>query len=116
LGDRRFIPFINRGEIDKAIEAVAAEINKEYVNDCPILLITLNGAIVFAVDLMKHLTGNCRVSCIKLSSYSGITTTNEVKNLIGLCDDIENKRVLIIEDIIDTGNTYEYMVNLLEPL
>jgi hypoxanthine phosphoribosyltransferase len=114
LGDRCFELFIPHTEIDKAISVVAKAINEEYKNDCPVLLVTLNGAIVFAVDLLKQLTIDCRVSCIKLSSYSGTECTHTMKDLIGLSEDLTNKRVLIIEDIIDTGNTYIHIMDMLK--
>ena len=78
-----------------------------------VLLVTLNGAIVFAVDLLKKLTIKCKISCVKLSSYSGTSSTNVVKNLIGLTDDLHGKRVLILEDIVDTGRTYQHLVDML---
>ncbi|MEG1555892.1 MAG: phosphoribosyltransferase family protein [Bacteroidales bacterium] len=114
LKDKTFVKYISQDEIDKAIERVAQEINEEYKNDTPILIITLNGAIVFAVDLLKHLNILCKISCIKLSSYQGVSSTNSVKDLIGLSENLENQRVIIIEDIIDTGCTYEHIVEMLE--
>ncbi|MDR1346064.1 MAG: hypoxanthine phosphoribosyltransferase [Bacteroidales bacterium] len=114
LGDRCFELFIPHSEIDKAIAEVAQAINREYENNCLMLLITLNGAIVFAADLLKQLTVDCRISCIKLSSYSGTECTHTIKDLIGLTEDLTNQRVLIIEDIVDTGNTYAYIVDILK--
>ena len=113
--DKTFVKFIPGEEIDAAIQKVADQINEEYKNDDPVLLVTLNGAIVFAVDLLKRLTIQCRISCVKLSSYSGTQSTNVVKNLIGLTEDLRGKRVIILEDIIDTGRTYKHLVEMLEP-
>lgn len=112
--DKRFIKYISEVEIDKAVQHVADQINEDYKNDSPILIITLNGAIVFAVDLLKKLTISCKISCIKLSSYQGTESTNNVQNLIGLNEDLHGKRVLIIEDIIDTGRTYEHISAMLK--
>ena len=69
--DKSFVKYISSDEIDEAIARMAAEITLEYRYDDPILLITLNGAIVFAVDLLKQLDFPCRITCVKLSSYSG---------------------------------------------
>lgn len=112
--DKTFVKYISSEEIDAAIQKVADQINEEYKDDDPILLVTLNGAIVFAVDLLKKLSIKCKISCVKLSSYSGTQSTNVVKNLIGLNDDLTGKRVLIIEDIIDTGKTYQHMVEMMK--
>ena len=99
--DKTFVKFISEADIDAAIQKVADQINEEYKDDDPVLLVTLNGAIVFAVDLLKRLTIQCRISCVKLSSYSGTQSTNVVKNLIGLTEDLRGKRVIILEDIIE---------------
>jgi len=113
LLDKTFVKYISKKEIDEATDRVAQQINEDYKNDIPYLIVTLNGAIFFAVELMKRLTIPCRMSCVKLSSYSGTTSTNQVKELIGLNEDLTGQRVLIIEDIVDTGVTYEHMYKML---
>lgn len=112
--DKTFVKFIPSNEIDAAIQRVADRINEDYSNDDPILLVTLNGAIIFASDLIKKLTIRCKVTCVKLSSYSGTHSTNNVKNLIGLNEDLHGKRVIVVEDIIDTGRTYQHIVEMLK--
>jgi hypoxanthine phosphoribosyltransferase len=114
LHDKKFIKFIPSQEIDKAITEVAKQLNTDYVEEPPIILVTLNGAIVFAADLLKQLQFSCILSCIKLSSYEGTQSTNTMKTLIGLNEDVNDKRVLIIEDIVDTGKTYQTLVELLK--
>jgi len=111
--DKTFVKYIPEAEIDAAIQKVADQINNDYQDDDPILLVTLNGAIVFAVDLLKKLNIKCKLTCVKVSSYSGTSSTNVVKNLIGLNEDLTGKRVIIIEDIIDTGRTYQHLVDML---
>jgi hypoxanthine phosphoribosyltransferase len=113
LHDKKFIQYISSEQIDEAISAVAAQLNKDYSTDPPLILVTLNGAIVFAADLLKQLQFSSVLSCIKLSSYQGTQSTENMKMLIGLNEDVQGKRVLIIEDIVDTGKTYETLVNLL---
>ena len=113
LHDKKFIKYIDALRIDEAITAVAQKLNSDYKDDPPLILVTLNGAIVFAADLLKQLQFSSVLSCIKLSSYQGTTSTENMKMLIGLTEDVTGKRVLIIEDIVDTGKTYETLVNLL---
>ena len=113
LLDKTFVKYIPSDEIDAAIAKVAAEINEEYRNDDPILLITLNGAVFFAVDLIKRLDIKCRISCVKVSSYSGTESTGKINSLIGLNEDIRGQRVLILEDIVDTGRTYVHLHQIL---
>lgn len=114
IKDKKFKKFISSIEIDQAISDVAEQINRDYKNDTPVLLITLNGAILFGSDLLKKLTIDCTISCIKISSYAGIESTKSMNCLIGLNEDLTGKRVIIVEDIVDTGNTYEHIVNQLE--
>ena len=113
LHDKKFVKFISDEEIDKAVSMVAQQLNNDYVDEPPLILVTLNGALIFAADLLKKLQFSSILSCIKLSSYQGITSTNQMKTLIGLTEDVTNKRVLIIEDIVDTGSTYQTLVDLL---
>ena len=111
--DKTFVKYIPSNEIDDAIARVASEIMLEYRFDDPILLITLNGAIVFAVDLLKQLDFPCRITCVKISSYSGTECTGEINSLIGLNEDVRGKRILILEDIVDTGATYRHLHQML---
>lgn len=113
LLDKTFVKYIDGKEVDEAITRVAKEIMLEYRFDDPILLITLNGAVFFAVDLIKQLDFPCRITCVKLSSYSGTESTGTIKNLLGLNEDVKGKRVIILEDIVDTGRTYQYLCKML---
>lgn len=115
VGDKKFIKYISKEEITAAATRIAATINEEYKNDTPILLVTLNGAMLFAAEVIQQLTISCRISGVKFSSYhGGLQSSGTVKELIGINEDIEGQRVLILEDIVDTGNTYECMLEILK--
>lgn len=105
IKDKTFIKYISSSEIDKSVAVLADRINVDYKGKIPIILVVLNGAIIFASDLLKKLSIDCEVSCIKVSSYAGLTSTNKVKSIIGLNTDITGRDVIIIEDIVDTGLT-----------
>lgn len=109
IEDKKFVKYITEDQIDEAVIRVAEKINEEYKNDIPIVVIILNGSIIFSAELLKKLTIQCRLSCMRVSSYEGMHSTAKVKNLIGLVENIENQRIIIIEDIVDTGNTYEFI-------
>jgi adenylate kinase len=111
--DKKFIKYIDSHKIDDAIEVVAMQLNKDYETDPPLILVTLNGAIIFAADLIKRLHFSSILSCIKISSYQDTQSTGEMKILLGLNEEVKDKRVLIIEDIVDTGKTYQTLVDLL---
>jgi hypoxanthine phosphoribosyltransferase len=103
--DKIFSPFITALEIDSAICKIASAMEKDLAGKNPLFLIVLNGAFMFASDLVKKLDFPCELSFIKLSSYSGTHTSNKVRELIGLNEDLTGRIVVVIEDIIDTGLT-----------
>ena len=107
LFDKTFKTFIPNEEIEKAIDNVAAKVNADFrgCTDIPILLCVLNGSILFTAELMKRLDFNCEVVSIKLSSYSGTERGEKVRQMMGLTADITGRRVIIVEDIVDSGNT-----------
>lgn len=114
IKDKTFVKYITSTEIDNAVATLAERLNNDYKDKIPVIMVVLNGAILFASDLLKKLTIQCEVSCIKVSSYGGgLTSTNKVKSLIGLNTDINNRDVIIIEDIVDTGLTISSLIQQL---
>ncbi len=107
LNDKEFVPFISAEEIDFAIAQMAEQVAADFGDEIPVFVGVLNGAFMVVSDFMKHYKGQCEVSFVKFSSYEGTSTTNELKQLIGLNQDLTGRTVIIIEDIVDTGNTVE---------
>ena len=107
LHDKHFVPFISAEEIEFAITNMAKQMDDDFFDDIPVFIGVLNGSFMVLSDLMKHYRGMCEVSFIKMASYEGTQSTNEVKQLIGLNENLEGKTVVIVEDIVDTGNTIE---------
>ena len=107
LNDKTFKKFIPYEDIASAIDKVADKINEDFkgCTDVPILLCVLNGSIMFMGELMKRLEFNCQIVSTKLTSYEGTETTGKVKQAMGLTSDVTGRRVIIIEDIVDSGNT-----------
>lgn len=107
LHDKTFEPFIAAEEIDFAIANMAKQMDADFFDEVPLFIGVLNGSFMVLSDLMKHYRGMCEVSFVKMSSYNGTQSTNDVKELIGINENLEGKTVVIVEDIIDTGNTIE---------
>ena len=109
LHDKNFIPFISNDEINAAIDRVAERINADYRDsaDIPVLLCVLNGSILFTAELMKRLDFQVEIAAIKLSSYVGTRSTGKIREVMGITTSLQGRRVIIVEDIVDTGNTIE---------
>lgn len=114
LHDKEFRLFIPAAEIDKAIADIAAAMNKDLEGKQPLFLSILNGSFMFTSDLLKQITvEGSQVSFVKVASYQGTSSCGEVKELIGLNEEIAGRTVVILEDIIDSGRS---MTHLLEYL
>ena len=111
--DKTFKTFIPEEEIQQRIKAVAEKINKDMAGKTPLFLAVLNGSFVFAADLMRYITIPCEISFVKLASYQGIVSTGEIKEVIGINEDLEGRTVIILEDIVDTGFTMKRMLETL---
>jgi hypoxanthine phosphoribosyltransferase len=115
LFDKTFKKSISYEKISAAIDKVADQLNADFngCQDIPILLCVLNGSIMFTAELMKRLTFNCQIVSTKLTSYSGTSTTGNVRQAMGLTADVTGRRVIVIEDIVDSGNTIVELMNIL---
>jgi len=111
--DKEFELFITASEIEKQVKQLAKTIEQDYKNKTPTFLVILNGAFIFAADLMKHYKGDCKVSFMRLSSYEGITSTGHVKKHIE-AENLQDQDVIITEDIVDTGHSLEYILDYLD--
>jgi len=110
LHDKKFKPGINSDRIAERVSHIANEINHELKEEEVVFLVVLNGAFMFASDLLKNITFNCSVTFIRITSYEGDKSTGTIKQLLGLKENLENKTVVIIEDIIDSGNSLHTII------
>ena len=114
LHDKKFEVFIAAEEIDFAITNMAKQIEDDFSDETPVFIGVLNGSFMVTADLLKKYNGLCEVSFVKMASYEGMATTTEVKQLIGLNQNLEGRSVIIVEDIVDTGNTIEELKAILK--
>jgi hypoxanthine phosphoribosyltransferase len=113
LHDKQFSPYLPAQRIAESIQELATRINQDYAGRQPLLVSVLNGSFMFTADLMKALTVPCEVAFIRVASYAGTTSTGEVKEIMGLLEDVAGRDLIIIEDIVDTGHTMRALLDLL---
>ena len=114
IHDKTFVPYLKDAEIQEIVKATALKIYEDYKDETPVFIGVLNGSFMVLSDLMKHYRGMCEVNFVKMSSYEGMETTNKVNELIGLNQDLTGKTVVVVEDIVDTGNTIEVLKDILK--
>jgi len=111
IADLEFEPLIAADAIKARVKEIAAQLNKDYADKAPVIVGVLNGCFMFMADLLKEITAPCEVAFTKLSSYhGGVTSTRRIRDDFDLMTDITNRHVILIEDIVDTGNTLDYLV------
>ena len=113
IHDKWFETSITEAEIKERVKAVAAQISRDMEGKNPLLLGVLNGAFIFAADLMREMTIPCEISFVKLASYQGTTSTGTIKEVMGINEDLTGRHVVIVEDIVDTGLTMKRMIETL---
>ncbi|SFU31471.1 hypoxanthine phosphoribosyltransferase/adenylate kinase [Pustulibacterium marinum] len=114
LHDKKFKPFISAETLDQAVEKMANEIAKDLGGEIPVFVAILNGSFMFAADFVKKYPTNCEITFLKLASYEGTGSTGKVKQLVGLSTALKGRSVVVLEDIVDTGNTIEELQKLFE--
>ncbi|MCU0472081.1 MAG: hypoxanthine phosphoribosyltransferase [Bacteroidales bacterium] len=108
--DKKFMEMISGDEINKRIEEMAKEINRDFKGKEVVFLGILNGAFLFTAELFKKIDLKARISFVKLASYEGTRSSGSVKELIGWNEDIKGKVIIVLEDIVDTGHTLERII------
>lgn len=109
IGDFSFKPYISEEEINKRVKELGELILKEYNNEPPVLICVLNGSYVFAADLARAIETPAEIYFMKVSSYDGLQSTGIITEELPLKIDITGKDILIVEDIIETGNTFYHL-------
>lgn len=114
--DKIFSPYLNAEQIKDVVKHIADRINSDFKRQEVVFLVVLNGAFMFAADLLRYIILPVKVSFIKIATYEGVSSTGKVNVLIGLQEKLENNVVLIIEDIVDTGFTLKVIMDRLKEL
>ena len=113
IKDKSFRVSIPEAEIKTRVKALAEQMSKDLEGKNPIFLAVLNGAFIFAADLMREMTIPCEISFVKLASYQGTTSTGKVKEVFGINENLSGRNVVIVEDIVESGQTMRQMIESL---
>lgn len=114
IKDKQFKLSIESRAIQEAVKKIGEQINRDMNGQNPLFICVLNGAFMFAADLMKTVDIPCEITFIKLSSYDGLYTTGSVKEVLGLSESVIGRNVVVVEDIVDTGITMEKIITSLK--
>ena len=110
VNDKKFRLLYSEEQIQSFVDKVAEQLTRDYSDKNPLFLPVLNGAFMFASDLMKRLNFPCEISFVKYSSYAGLQTTGKVKSIIGIPPKVKDRHVVVIEDIVETGFTMQALL------
>lgn len=110
VNNKEFEILLENDAINKRTRLIGIQLNVDYDNRCPVFIGVLNGSFLFMADLLKEIDIACEVSFIRVASYHGTESSGQIKETFGLPDDLENRDVILVEDIVDTGLTLQYIL------
>ena len=111
--DKTFETSLPEAKIKERIKELAAQMSQELEGKNPLFIAVLNGSFIFAADLMREMTIPCEISFVKLASYQGTMSTGKVHEVLGINEDLTGRTVVIVEDIVESGQTMERMIEAL---
>ena len=119
IHDKTFVPYLKHDELQEVIKELDQKVYEDYKDEVPVFVGVLNGVIMFFSDFLKYYPGQCEIAFLQVSSYTGTQSTGIVYKKMDLTKDVEGRHIILMEDIVDTGNTleslFEYFKNTQRP-
>lgn len=110
IAQKKFTELFSSQQIQDKVDELSDQLSRDYAGIIPLFLVILNGSFMFASDLFKRLRIQAEISFIKVASYSGMTSTGKITTAIGLIEQITDRDIIIIDDILETGNTLYHFI------
>ena len=114
LHGKAFRPYLSAADLSAAIDRLAERLNADYAGRRPLFVVVLTGGFMFAADLLKRFVGECEIVFIRVASYEGTGSTGKVQEILGLREDIHDRDIILVEDIVDTGTTLNHLLPTLQ--
>ena len=110
IHNKEFRPYLSAAQLDEAVTGLAARLSADYAGRRPLFVVVLTGGFMFAADLLKHYQGECEIVFIRVASYEGTGSTGVVQEVLGLREDVQDRDIILVEDIVDTGTTMHHLL------
>jgi hypoxanthine phosphoribosyltransferase len=110
IHNKEFRPYFTAAQLDEVVVALAGRLSADYAGQKPLFVVVLTGGFMFASDLLKRFVGECEIVFIRVASYEGTDSTGLVKEILGLREEVQDRHLIIVEDIVDTGTTMHHLM------
>ena len=110
IHNKKFRPYMSAAQLDEVVTSLAARLTADYAGQKPLFIVVLTGGFMFASDLLKRFVGECEIVFIRVASYDGTASTGVVQEILGLREEVQDRHLIIVEDIVDTGTTMHHLM------
>ena len=110
IHNKAFRPYLSAAQLDEGVRGLAARLGADYAGRRPLFVVVLTGGFMFAADLLKRYVGECEIVFIRVASYEGTGSSGVVQEILGLREDVQDRDLIIVEDIVDTGTTMHHLL------